>query len=370
MIRYSKPIGKKPSCPFCGLPIDRPKELETKRPQEMPVGTCTCGAVYAYDATGHNLGPAFSEALVFACNMDWDLAWGLLPEEDYLEKLVENYDIETHLIVPEGKVEGRRIPGALYFIRLHRDIQEVTAEGVQRKISRAATIPTMTKAPPAKWNTGQKKYTRRELNELVKEYQVERIKDIAREDKRVIRDLQRLLYSDDELLRLKAADILGKAAAVIALKDPAPVTKLLQGLFTSFEYTASSSWGAVNAIGEIIANSPDIFAGYIPTLYQFLGEKTLRSSALSAIVSIAKSRPDYIQKTAYYFVPYLQDSDPAVRGCTAWLLGFLDAAKAKGDLEAVKDDQNIVKLYENGNMYEKTVGQLAAEALANPDSDQ
>jgi len=70
------------TCPFCGKPIERPRELATHRPREMPVGSCTCGAVYAYDATGHNLGAAFVEALVFACNWDWDLAWGLLPEED------------------------------------------------------------------------------------------------------------------------------------------------------------------------------------------------------------------------------------------------------------------------------------------------
>jgi hypothetical protein len=63
-------------------------------PHEMPVGSCSCGAVYACDETGHNLGSAMIEALVFGCNMDWDLAWGLLPEEDYLEKLVENYDLE------------------------------------------------------------------------------------------------------------------------------------------------------------------------------------------------------------------------------------------------------------------------------------
>ena len=362
MIRYRKSPGKKPMCPFCGLDIERPQELETKRLGEMPVGSCACGAVYAYDVTGHNLGPAFSEALVFACDMDWDLAWGLLPEEDYLEKLVENYDLESHLIVPEGNLDGRRVAGALYFIRPHFDIQEVTAEGVQKRIKRASPVDKANRSP-VKWHTGKRKYTRVELNKIVDQFQVKKAQEIAEEDKRIIRDLQRLLYSDDELLRLKSVDILGKASAVIVRKDPAPVTKLLQGLFSSFEFTASSSWGAVDAIGAIIANVPDIFAGYVPTLYQFLSEKTLRASALRAIVNIAGTRPEYVQKTAQYFIPYLKDSDPYVRGYTVWLLGLLGAAGVKNDLEAVKDDHTKIKLYEAGRTFEKSIGQLAEEAL-------
>ena len=73
-------VVSKPSCPFCGVYLNKPSELNTGMPQEMPVGACKCGAVYTCDVTGHNLGTAMSEALVFACNGDWDLAWDLLPD--------------------------------------------------------------------------------------------------------------------------------------------------------------------------------------------------------------------------------------------------------------------------------------------------
>ena len=79
-------VIERPSCPFCGTLIEKPKELAVRMPHEMPVGACSCGAVYAFDVTGHNLGTAMIEALVFGCNGDWDLAWDLLPEEDYLQK--------------------------------------------------------------------------------------------------------------------------------------------------------------------------------------------------------------------------------------------------------------------------------------------
>ncbi len=82
------------------------------------MGVCSCGAVYACDVTGHNLGSAMIEALVHACTGDWDCAWDLTPDEDYLDKQLKNYDFETHHIIHAGVYEGRRIAGVLYFIRL------------------------------------------------------------------------------------------------------------------------------------------------------------------------------------------------------------------------------------------------------------
>ncbi|UCE64495.1 MAG: PBS lyase, partial [Nitrospirota bacterium] len=105
----------------------------------MPVGSCSCGAVYACDETGHNLGTAMIEALVFGCNMDWDLAWDLLPEEDYQEKQVGNYDLVNHFVVTGGIYGGRRISGVLLFIRLHEDVLEVTSGGVRKRLNRVKT---------------------------------------------------------------------------------------------------------------------------------------------------------------------------------------------------------------------------------------
>ena len=66
-------IINKPSCPFCGTLIERPREQVFKISTEMPVGLCTCGAVYACDVTGHNLGTAMMDALVFDNQLEYDL---------------------------------------------------------------------------------------------------------------------------------------------------------------------------------------------------------------------------------------------------------------------------------------------------------
>ena len=350
---------KKAACPFCGQLVERPRELTTRRPGEMPVGACACGAVYACDETGHNLGSAMIEALVFASDMDWDLAWGLLPEEDYLSEIVENYDLNSHLIIPGGTYEGRRIAGALYFIRMHKDIQEVTADGVEKRLKEARDASPVSESREKQ----QRVLTKKQVEELVREYRIGPILEAAREDKKVIRYIQRLIYSGDPLGRNRAAEILGRACAVVAEKDPGVVSKLLQGLFYSLTDTAAYPMGAFESIGWIIARKPDLFGGYTQQLYQFLGDNARKSQVLETLGRIAQSSPDILRKHTFHFISFLKDPDPLVRGCASWFLGNLGAYEARDDIAKLLDDSHEMHLYGNGQMEKTSVAAMASEAL-------
>ena len=329
-------------------------------PNEMPVGRCSCGAVYACDVTGHSLGTAMLEALVFACNGDWDLAWGLLPEEDYLEGQIENYDLETHLIVHGGVYEGRRIAGSLYFIKLQKDIREVTEEGTKHQLKRATPVPRQSHTKP---KIRKRIFSKEDVERLVMEYQAEPLLNMAEQDNRIIKDLQRLLYSVDRLLRLKTADLLGKVSAIISKKDPGKISRLLQGLFTSIIDTAASSWGSLGAIGEIISNSPDQFAGYVPQLYQFLKDRILLPEILRILGNISEKRPDLIRGKSFYFFPLLKDNDPEIRGYAALLIGNLKTHEATDDLKALLNDPAEIEIYQAGKLEKQTIGNLASDAL-------
>ena len=363
---FGRDVIDKPSCPFCGMLIHKPKERITRMPNEMPVGACSCGAVYACDVTGHSLGTAMIEALVFGCNGDWDLAWGLLPEDDYLEKTVENYDLETHLIVHGGVYGGRRIGGILYFIRLHQDIREVTEEGAKKQLDKALNVPPNAYAK----KKGKKSFSKKEVEALVKNYNVKPLLDMASQDKRIIRDLQRLLYSVDNLLRWRAADAMGKVSVVIAEIDPAAISKLLQRLFTALSDTAASSWGSLDAIGEIISNSPDQFSGYLSQLYQFTRDRDLLAEILRALGRISEKSPQIIRKKAFHFIPLLHDHDPNIRGYSTILLGNLVAHEAKEDLTHLVSDTAEMDIYRDGTVKTRTIGQLATEALGKLSSTQ
>ncbi len=358
---FGKSPIKRPTCPFCESIIERPLELITRRPGEMPVGACSCGAVYACDETGHNQGSALIEALVFGCNMDWDLAWGLLPEEDYFYEIVDNYDYQTHLIIPGGFYERRKISGVLFFVRLHPDVLELTAQGIKRNLDRAVSPEDA----PGSQASGQKKsLTKKQVEEFIQDYYLKPILDAARHDKKIIRYIQRLLYSGDRLLRQRAADALGKTCAVIGEKSPGTVSKLLQGLFYSITDTAAFSPGSFEAIGEIISSRTDLYAGYTAQLYQFLADETRKAQALQAIAKIAKADAVPLRKHTFHFFSFLEDPDPDVRGYAAWLMGNLRAKEAKEDLEKLTQESHEIEIYSNGKLEKKTIGQVASEAIS------
>jgi len=323
----------------------------------MPLGSCSCGAVYACDVTGHNLGSAMIEALVYACGGDWDCAWDLTPDQDYLDKQVKNYDFETHHIIHGGVYEGRRITGVLYFIRLNKPIAE-------KAIPARSDTPVSPGSETSSNRTPRRSSAKQEVEDLIRSYDLKPLLEMAAQDKRLLRDLKRMLYSADKLLRWRAAEALGKVSAVIAQKDPGAISKLLQGLFTSVSDTAASSWGSVDAIGEIIGSLPDHFAGLIPQLVQLSRDHSLLPEVLRAMGKIGETRPDLLRRFSYSMIPLLRDSDSEVRGYAAILLGHLKAYEAKEDLIKIKKDITAIEIYRTGQLEKTTLERIATESLA------
>ena len=349
---FGKDILNRPKCPFCGLDLEKPLDLTNST---MPMGKCSCGAVYAFDVTGHNLGSAMIEALVYACGGNCDRAWGLAAGEDYVDEQVSNYDDQTHRIVPGGSCEGRRIAGTLYFIRLRKIL---SGQAADTRVPESAPPP-----PPTIRAPGRKSFGKRDVEALVKAYELDALLEMAAQDKRIIRDLKRLLYSADDSLRWRAAEALGKVSAVIAEKDPGAIAKLMQNLFSSLLDTAASSWGALDAIGEVIARNPGQFSGYIPQLYQLVRDKTLLPDIFRALSRISLACPEAMRKVGPHFVPFLHDPDPIVRGSAALLLGRLGVGEAEEALSKMAEDPAELSLYEEGGIVSTTVGRLCADAL-------
>jgi len=344
----------KPTCPFCGMLIQRPEAAPSR---EMPIGICSCSAVYACDVTGHNLGAAMIQALVHACGGDWDYAWDLTSDQDYVDQQLKTYDLETHYIIPGGVYEGRRISGVLYFIRLNEAAPPKAApEQPEGPISPHGPAPAS--QPPRRPSSKQ------EVEALVRAYDLNALLEMAAQDHRILRDLKRLLYSADKLLRWRAAEALGKASAVIISQHPTAVSKLIQGLFSSVSDTAASSWGSVDAIGEIIGSLPDRFSGFIPQLVQLSKDPLRFPEVLRAMAKIAETRSDLLRRFSHPMASLLHDADPEVRGYVAILLGHLRALEAKDDLVRLQEDMNEIVIYRAGELRPMTLAQIAVESLA------
>lgn len=101
-------------CPFCENFLVRPVDIKFKD-MELTGGICRCGAVYAYDRTGHNLGEIYIDALTFLCRGDFNKAMSMAPEE--YETVDFDYDFDTNTI---GNVSKKGISGKLFFAKLKK----------------------------------------------------------------------------------------------------------------------------------------------------------------------------------------------------------------------------------------------------------
>ncbi len=74
------------TCPFCGRVPEEPHKINM-RFGETTGGRCECGAVYAYDETGHLLGEAFNDALTLLYGEDYEAAQSA-SEGAYQEEMI------------------------------------------------------------------------------------------------------------------------------------------------------------------------------------------------------------------------------------------------------------------------------------------
>jgi hypothetical protein len=355
-------IKKKPLCPFCGQAVAKPRPQVERKLGEFSVGVCQCGAVYASDPTGHNIGSAMIEALVYACDDNWDLAWDLLPGDDYLTGRIEDYDEQTHQVVETRNLDGRLIRGIIYFVRLQSELAHLHPQGSDKKTPGAAVVEIEPERDPKR---KRKRADKHLVKMLVEKKEIDSLVDLAFDDNRTLRFMQRLLYDPDEKKRLLTAHVLGQVCGRLSTRQPGSVSDLLHRMFEACADSAATNWGVVESIGAIIAARPDIFGSFTRYLLPYVNDPTTRISTLWAIGSIALHRPELIRNTSFYqLFPLLEHEDPAVRGHMLRLLGRIRAKEVISGIEKLTDDESELTVYEEGEPIATTVGQLAHEALA------
>lgn len=361
----------RPWCPFCGQKVGRASHAPVRKMQEFPVGRCQCGAVYSCDATGHNIGSAIVETLVYACNDNADLAWELLPEDDYLTGRIENYDESNHQVVATKNIDGRAVRGVLYFVRLHTDIQDIAQrvkdqrdEALGKTVSSLRTETRVKIEPAPDENRKRNKANKKLVKQLVDSEDIDGLVALCFDDKKTLRLMQRLLYSPDERERWRVAWIMGCVTSRTSTRDPGPVSELLHRLFEACADSAATPWGMVETIGFVVSMRPDIFGAFTRYLMNYIGEPSTCNQALWALGEIAETRPDLIRDTPFYTLfHFLKHPDPQVRGQVARLIGRITAKEAAIQLMELSNDKEKFSFCVAGRLVEQTVSEAAATAL-------
>ena len=363
-------LKKRPWCPFCGQTVGRPSEAPTRKMTEFPVGHCQCGAVYTCDATGHNVGAAMVEALVYACGDNWDLAWELMPEDDYLTGRIENYDETLHQVVEMKNIDGRYVRGVLYFVRLHTEMSDLARRLREKKDSLVAESTIQTEYTPAiepapDKNRVRRKATKPMVSEMVARGDIDALVSLCFDDKKTLRLMQRLLYDPSEESRWRTAWIIGQVCSRVASREPGQVSELLHRLFEACSDSAATPWGMVETIGYVIGERPDIFGAFTRYLLRYIGEESTQAQVLWAMGEIAKKRPDLIRDTPFFnLFHFLQHPNPQIRGLIARLFGRIKATEVALQLMVLSDDKAEFTVRENGLPIITTVAEEAAKAVA------
>ena len=123
----SSSIPQPLTCPFCGIRLSRPTDLEVESYEASPGNFCPgCGAAYALDHTSHNLGRVMLDAYCYAAG-SCDKAMDLDPEKDLYEQIVRGYDEKTNTVLAP-KTPRYTGAGGLYFVRLKPEAAERLAK--------------------------------------------------------------------------------------------------------------------------------------------------------------------------------------------------------------------------------------------------
>ena len=361
----------RPWCPFCGQTVGKPSHAPERKMNEFPVGRCLCGAVYTCDATGHNVGSAIVETLVYACNDNADFAWELLPEDDYLTGRIENYDEGKNQVIAKKNIDGRAVRGVLYFVRLHTDIQDIAKrirdkqdDALQQILPSLKEERTFVVEPAPEKGHVPRKSNKRLVKQLVEDSDIDQLVGLCLDDKKTLRLMQRLLYTPDDAMRWHTAYMIGKVCERVSTRDPGSVSELMHRLFEACSDSAATPWGMIETIGYIVSLRPDIFGAFARYLINYISEPSTRNQTIWSLAEVAGDRPDLIRKTPFYnLFHFLQHPEAQVRGQVARLLGRIKATEAAVQLMGLTDDNEEFLYCVDGKLVTAKVSEVATAAI-------
>lgn len=185
--------------------------------------------------------------------------------------------------------------------------------------------------------------------------------------------LQAGLPASQPLLKWRAVTALGQVAQGLAARDLEGARDFVRRLLWCLnEESGAVPWGVAEALGEVLANSPELAQeyaklqlSYIWTQGNFLEFAPLLTGAVWGVGRLASAHPELASGCCALerLVPLLAWPDASVRGTAAWALGHLGDDQAVGALRALSGDQARLEIWNAGVLRQVSVADLANEAI-------
>ncbi len=205
---------------------------------------------------------------------------------------------------------------------------------------------------------------RKKITELLEQKNISELTDLSEREHGVFRILISLAYDKHRLICWRAIEALGIISGNMSQKEPERIRNLIgRLLWTIREESGGIGWSAPEMLGEIVRNSPDIFADIGPIISSFYEEDMLKRGVLRALVRIGDIRPDLIQNAAALVKLSLKHEDPEIRFYAIRLAGCLRLTACLNHIKDLRDDNNEITIYENGDFRTMKVGDIAKKTV-------
>lgn len=188
-----------------------------------------------------------------------------------------------------------------------------------------------------------------------------------------IKYLQAGLPAAQPILKWRAVTALGQVVQGLAARDLEAAREFLRRLLWCLnEESGAVPWGVAEALGEILANSPQLAREYANLQVSFIWPQAnsvqfapLLAGAVWGVGRLASVHPELARGCcALERLSRLLDwPDPLVRGTAAWALGHLGDRQCLDQLRSLRQDQACLEIWDQGRLRPATVGELATESI-------
>ena len=190
--------------------------------------------------------------------------------------------------------------------------------------------------------------------------------------RRVVGPLFSYLCSLDEVVKWRAVTAMGIIISDLAASNLESARVVMRRFIWNLnDESGGIGWGCPESMAEAMACSEKLAAeyrciliSYIQPDGNYLEHEGLQRGVLWGVGRLAHSRPQCMQMTAGYLIPYMRSPDPYLRGLAAWAVGPMLNAETIRCLQQLAGDPAELMVYRGGKLARYSVGRLAREALA------
>jgi len=190
--------------------------------------------------------------------------------------------------------------------------------------------------------------------------------------RQAVNPLFSFFYSTNELIKWRAITAMGAVVSRLAEQDMESARVVMRRLIWNLnDESGGIGWGSPEAMGEIMSRHFRLAEEYAFLLVSYVNEQgnyiehpILQRGVLWGLGRLAHSRPRLVKHAVSFLPPYMRSEDAFHRGLAAWTAGVLDSGLTKPLLQHLSNDNATVKIFIDMHLIERTVGQLALEALS------